>query len=114
MTNQIVPAFGFETLYRTDAPKDFANGEYYQVRIECRPDLASNVQRFFVRENHGYFDNSQRRAVHSVTTFAPDEGFPTVEEAVAQYEQQLAHRASEGFVHAFSLDPFEGMRYRHL
>ena len=40
----------------------------------------------------------------------PDEGFTTREEAEARYKQQLVHRASEGFVHSFCLDPFEGMK----
>ena len=103
----------FETLYKTDSPKDFANGEYYQVRIESDVDEAGKTH-YFVRENHGYFNNEQKRMVHPVTTYLPEEGYDTHEQAAERYEQQLAHRASGGFVHAFSLDPFEGMMYRKL
>jgi len=111
----IIPAFGFETLYKSDSPKDFATGEYYQVHLdESEVDPATGKELFFVREKHGYFDNQQKRAVHHTTTFAPDKGFTTREEAEARYEQQLVHRASEGFVHSFCLDPFEGMKYRRL
>jgi hypothetical protein len=109
-----IPPFGFVTLYKTDSPKDFANGEYYQVRFESEVHPATGKQVFFVREKHGYFDNEQKRAVHPLTTLSPEEGFTTVEEAAERYEQQLKHRASGGFVHSFSLDPFEGMKYRRL
>ena len=110
----MIPQFGFETLYKTDSPIDFENGEYYQVQLESRPDHASKTYRYFVSEKHGYFDNSQKRNVNMTTTFAPDEGFSTMPEARARYEQQLARRASEGFVYAFSFDPFQGMRCRRL
>ena len=110
----IIPTFGFETLYKTDSPKDFANGEYFQVHFNVETNPVTGKQAFFVREKHGYFDNEQKRAVHPVTTFAPEEGFTTFEEAAERYEQQLRHRASEGFVHAFSVDPFEGIKYRRL
>jgi len=109
-----LPKLGFETLYKTDSPKDFANGEYYQVRIEWNVDEASGKTHYFVRENHGYFNNEQKRMVHPVTTYSPEEGYATHEQAVERYEQQLAQRASEGFVHSFSLDPFEGIMYRKL
>ena|SRR5215831_10264726 len=112
MTN--LPTFGFETLYKTDSPKDFANGEYYQVRIEATKDEATGETHYFVREKHGYFNNEQKRMVHPVTTYSPEEGYATIEQASERYEQQLAHRASVGFVHAFSLDPYEGMMYRKL
>jgi hypothetical protein len=110
----IIPAFGFETLYKSDSPREFATGEYYQVHFDPEVDPATGKELFFVREKHGYFDDKQKRAVHHTTTFAPDEGFTTRKDAEARYKQQLAHRASEGFVHSFWLDPFEGMRYRRL
>jgi hypothetical protein len=110
----IIPAFGFETLYKSDSPRDFATGEYYQVHFESEVDPATGKESFFVREKHGYFDGQQKRAVHHTTTFAPEEGFATRVEAEARYRQQLVHRASEGFVHSFCLDPFEGMKYRRL
>jgi hypothetical protein len=110
----IIPTFGFETLYKSDSPKDFATGEYYQVHFECEIDPATSKELFFVREKHGYFDDRQKRAVHHTTTFAPEEGFATREDAEARYSQQLTQRASEGFVHSFCLDPFEGMKYRDI
>lgn len=110
----IIPAFGFETLYKSDSPRDFATGEHYQVHFEPEVDPATGTESFFVREKHGYFDDQQKRAVHNTTTFGPEEGFTTRAEAEARYRQQLVHRASEGFVHLFSLDPFEGMKYRRL
>jgi len=40
----------FETLYKTDSPKDFANGEYYQIHLEI--EIHDGKQVFFVREKH--------------------------------------------------------------
>jgi hypothetical protein len=69
-----------------------------------------------VREKHGFFDNQKKKMVNSVPTLDPDfdEGFTTLQEAQERYDQQLQRRASEGFVHAFSIDPFTGMKYRRL
>jgi hypothetical protein len=109
-----IPRFGFETLYKTDSPADFGNSEYYQVQLDVGEGAAPGTHVYFVREQHGYFDNANKRAVHPVMTLSPQEGFATFEEAEARYQEQLRHRASEGFVHAFSLDPWEGMKYRKL
>ena len=109
-----IPAFGFETLYKSDSPRDFATGEYYQVHLEAGVDPVTGKELFFVRERHGYFDDQAKKVVHHSITFAPDEGFTIRAEAEARYNQQLLHRASEGFVHSFSMDPFEGVKYRRL
>jgi hypothetical protein len=108
------PPFGFETLYKTDSPKDFATGEYFQLRLEVKSDPATLKIHYFVRELHGYFDNEHKRNVHPVVTYSPEEGYETMAEAQGRYEQQVAQRASEGFKHSFSLDPFEGMKYRKI
>lgn len=106
----------FETLYKTDSPKNFANGEYYQIHLDFQIHRDTGKQVFFVREKHGYFDNQKRRMVHSISTLDPDfsEGLTNFQEAQEKYERQLQHRASEGFVHAFSIDPFTGIQYRRL
>jgi len=43
----------FETLYKTDSPKDFANGEYYQIHLEI--EIHDGKQVFFVRERDQSF-----------------------------------------------------------
>jgi len=110
----IPPSCGFETLYKTDSPKDFANGEYYQVHLDSRIDEATRNISYFVREKHGYFDVQHNRAVNHITIYSRDGTYQTLEHALERYEQQLANRAADGFVHSFSLDPFEGMQYRRL
>ena len=93
----------FETLYKTDSPKDFSNGEYYQVHLDFDPEQDI----YFVRERHGWYNNQEKRAAHSVKTLEPLEpleGFSTLKEARAAYEQHVQHRASLGFIHAFSID----------
>src|SRR3974390_1863551 len=50
-----------------------------------------------------------------LTTLDPEEGFATMAEAWARYGEQLKHRASEGFVHAFSVEiPEGGLKHRLL
>src|SRR5215472_2546498 len=95
----IQPPVRFETLYKTDSPKDFAKGEFYQVRLV--PDIEGGDVVYFIRENYGYFDNEQGRMANYLTT-DPEESYAPLEEALERYEQRLAHYASGGFVHAFS------------
>ena len=86
----------FETLYRTDARgKSFANPsdcEYYQPRIDS--EFCDGKYVYFVRETHGFFDDSQKKMINRTETL----------------------RASSGFVHAFAWDPMSpsGTTYRVL
>lgn len=73
----------FETLYKTDSPKDFSDGEYYQVHLDSV--LRSGQHLFFVREKQGWFSDAQKRNVHSVDTLSPEEGL-SFEEAKKIYE----------------------------
>jgi hypothetical protein len=101
-----IPLSGFETLYKSDSPKDFASGEYFQVRFESEVASATGREVFFVRERHGYFDDQHKRVVHPITTLSPEEGFATRGEAEERYARQLRH--------SFSPDPYDGMKYRRL
>ena len=97
----------FETLYKTDSPKDFANGEYYQIHLEI--EIHDGKQVFFVREKHGWFNDEEKRSAHHIFTLSPQEGFSTLSEAEKAYHQQVKVRASAGFVHSFRFDPWEGL-----
>lgn len=112
----------FETLYRVDPrgktfvaddPKSISEMEYFQPHFDL--EFHEGKQVFFVREKHGYFDDQQKRRVNPTDTLEPEEGFATEAEARKKYEQQLRIRASEGFVHAFSVRiPEGGINYRIL
>lgn len=104
----------FETFYKTDAMKDFPDGEYYQTRLESEEIDGTEV--FFVREKHAYFSNTEKIRKNEVTTFSPDEGYSTREEAQRRYDEQVQYRVKIGFVHCFYFDPFEkdGVGYRYL
>lgn len=108
----------FETLYRVDPRgKSFTKPhecEYYQPRIDVEHCGGKPV--YFVRETHGYFDDTAKRAAAITQTFNPDEPFETFAEAEKWYQQQLQRRAADGFVHVFGFDPFSpgGMSYRRL
>lgn len=93
----------FETLYKTEAPKSFMDGgEYYQPSVDF--EFRDGVRAFFVREKHGWWDEVKKEPANMTVTLSPDEGYPTLEEALDRYDQQLHYRASQGFVHAFSVD----------
>ena len=92
-----------ETLYKTAKPQELERAEYYQIRLVH--ELLQGQTVYFVREKHGWYDDRQKRAVHNITTLDPEQGFATYEEAKQRYDQHLHHRASEGFVHSFSIDP---------
>lgn len=99
-----------ETLYKTDRPDELAAAEYYQIRIETAgPDA------YFVREVHGWYDDTQRKALNHTTTLHPDEPCPSWQEALIWYDAQLKHRAAEGFCHCFWIDPENGsVQYRRV
>ena len=102
----------FETLYKTDHPERLEFAEYYQPQIDMEP--RNGRWTYFLREKHGWFNDSEKRAVHHSHTLNPEDGFASLEEAIRAYEQQIRHRASEGFVHSFSLDPMVGQVYSKI
>jgi len=103
-----------ETLYKTDKPTDFENGEYYQARLVRRDD--HGVTTYVVEEKHGWFSDAEKRPVHHITTLSPEEGYKTYGEAEQAYNERLKHRTKEGFIHSFSIDFFAigGVVYRRL
>ncbi len=102
----------FETLYKTDTVTELERAEYYQPHLDVY--ISNGRAVYFVRERHGWYSDAEKRAIHNTTTLNPEEGFDTYAEAEAMYNKQIAHRASEGFVHSFSLDPFRGVIYRRV
>lgn len=97
--------------------KSFANPsetEYYQPRIDRESHNGKDV--YFVRETHGYFDDTQKKAANLTVTLNPEEGFATLNAAEARYDEQMRYRAETGFRHVFSFDPFspDGTSYRIL
>ena len=67
---------------------------------------------YFVREKHAWYDDKTKEVVDNRCTLDPQEGFTDFVEATARYDEQVEHRAAEGFVHSFSIDPVEGHIYR--
>ncbi|HZQ17531.1 MAG TPA: hypothetical protein VFA90_02335 [Terriglobales bacterium] len=103
----------FVTLYKTDKPTDFANGEYYQVHLD---EVVQNGKLLFVvREKHGWWDDQQKKNANMTTTLSPKEGV-SFDEAEKLYDQQLKHRAAGGFVHCLYFDPLNNppFAYRRI
>jgi|SRR5580698_5853633 hypothetical protein len=99
-----------ETLYKVKAPEDvpLQDAEYYELVLEAKR-VNSGVA-YFVRELHGWWDESKKRAVNNWQTYGPEEGYPTFDEAFERYKLQRSTRAKSGFVH--SLTPnFFGKKY---
>lgn len=104
----------FETLYKTDVPQQLSRAEFYQPQLA--PETVNGKTLYFVREKHGWWDDASKKLVLHTTTLDPEEGFATLEDAEARYEQQLHHRASEGFMHSFFVDPANNLpvNYRRI
>lgn len=90
-----------ETLYKTKVPQttdwreqffEFALGEQ---TVDGQPG-------YFVRETQCWWDPASQRTVRVQYTLSPREGFLTIEEAQACYEQHKMNRARRGFVHSFT------------
>jgi len=93
-----------ETLYKTDAPQELDRAEYDQPRIESK--FHQGKWRFVVTETHAWYDDQKKEVFNKVTTLdpQPDEGFATIAEAWKRYDEQVRRRASDGFVHSFSIE----------
>src|SRR5262249_2688699 len=98
-----------ETLYKTNSPKTFAQGEYYQPRLDH--EIRDGKDAYFVRETHGWFNDSIKKPANITKTLSPDEGFSTEKEAWERYNAQVQKRVSEGFEYSFTLDPFNNPPY---
>lgn len=102
----------FETLYKTEHPERLNFAEYYQPQIEM--ELRNGKWIYFVREKHGWFNDTEKRPVHHLNTLNPEDGFESFDEAARAYERQVQHRATEGFVHSFSIEIPTGQVYRRV
>ena len=92
----------FETLYKTNRPEEMEQAEYYQPHDA---QFTNGAWLWFVREKHGWWHAANKRAVNHATTLSPEEGVTELEARV-WFDKQQRHRASEGFVYAFSIDYF--------
>lgn len=93
------------TLYKTKTPTTFEDGEYYQPTLDFQ--FIGAERQWIVRETHGFWNNTEKRVEHVVTTLSPEDGYSSYEEALARYEQQVQRRVKDGFVHSFSIDPYK-------
>lgn len=102
----------FVTLYRTDVPQQLSRAEYYQPHLDVE-QIGQQVL-YFVREKHAWYDDGEKKVVHLTTTLSPEEGVSSYTDAKFRFDQQVTHRASEGFIHLFKIDPFQGITYEKL
>jgi hypothetical protein len=72
--------------------------------VACKFRLGKWV--YVVTEKHGWYDDQGKEVIDPRYTLDPraDEGFDSIEEAQKRYDQQIQHRASEGYVHSFYIE----------
>lgn len=102
----------FKTLYKTATPQSIDNAEYYQPMVATA--AMNGKQLYFIRETHGWFDDAKKKSKAVTETLFHQEGVESGTEAVRLFEQQIQQRISDGFAHAFSIDPYTGMTYEYL
>jgi hypothetical protein len=93
---------GQTTLYKVPNPVSYIS-EYYEIAVLAIPNTAPRVYRFV--EFHGWWDEENKKPIHNLSTISPEKGL-TSDEAEANYESQVQHRAREGFIYSFSPNPF--------
>jgi hypothetical protein len=86
-----------ETLYKTDNPMAEVS-ECYEISVLPRKGEPVG---FAFREDHGWWDESEKHFKHSVTIYNPDEA-TTLEEAGTLYRVHRLHLARNGFLHSFT------------
>ena len=96
------------TLYKTAGPTRYRS-EYYEIAFmeRLRPEgqpLSEPLVYTYI-EYHGWWDEEQERPIHNQSTISPSEGVSS-EEAERWYHAQIQHRAREGFIYAFTPNPF--------
>lgn len=92
-----------ETLYKTKTPEaSLEQGEYYTLSLHQKP--VNHQLSYFVVEMHGWWDEGTKKPLSNYTTFSPEEGYATWEEAYERYKLQRQTRAKDGFVHCFKPD----------
>jgi hypothetical protein len=104
-----------QTLYMTDNPSvSDPPPEFYELVLKAGPSANGLVYR--VTEVHGYWDDSSKAVIHQTMTLNPDksEAYPKFSEAKERYNQQVAYRAKNGFIHSFTLDFFTGEHVHEL
>ncbi len=88
-----------ETLYKTRTP-EVGKSECYELSLKML--LGSGLRRHYVKEDHGWWDESTKEFVHHVVTLNTAAEGITFEEAEAIYLKARANRVESGFVHSFS------------
>jgi hypothetical protein len=95
----------WETLYNTNVPEELEHAEFYQPRIE-KVCTQTGALLYFVTEIHGWWEPGTKHAPNVQKTLDPrpnpEHGFFRFDDAKLEYEKQLRHRASEGFIHSFA------------
>ena len=89
-----------ETIYKTKHP-DKAMSERYVLVLASRP--ASRSKTYSFMEEHGRWDDAEKRFLHEVSSIRVDEG-TTQSEARALYNNAKAKLAERGFIHSFHPD----------
>jgi hypothetical protein len=89
------------TLYKIPQPEQYIS-DYYEIAFFRRPGI-EEVYTYI--EYHGWWNEDQRTPIHNRSTISAEEGV-SLEEAEEWYEKQIKHRAREGFIYAFSPNPF--------
>lgn len=94
-----------ETLYKTRTPTE-KRSECYELVIDILPWIGPRNFRFL--EKHGCWDEESKTYVFAATGVAAVEQALTLEEAEAQFEAAKAKHTTDGFVHSFAPDCFDG------
>jgi hypothetical protein len=87
-----------ETLYKTATPgMSVKSGEYYSLSLDN-----STGKAFLLKELHGAWDDiKQKNNVEPSVMLSPADGYASLQEAEAAFEQRKLHRAKQGFQHCF-------------
>lgn len=99
-----------ETLYKTHTP-EVERSECYEISVKARPGHGARVYAF--REEHGWWDDSEKKFVHHITTINTEQEALPLEEAEEMYNQAKNHLIRNGFVHSFAPDYYTNKPYEY-
>ncbi len=99
-----------ETLYKTSTP-EVERSECYEISVKALPGHGVRVYAF--REDHGWWDDSEKRFIHHVATINTDQEGISFEEAEEMYRRAKNRLIQNGFVHSFAPDYYTEKPYEY-
>jgi hypothetical protein len=98
-----------------DTPNPLPNiSELYKIDGVVLETATDPAKCWVIREEHGYWDEKEKKFLHRATTLQPNEEkyCLSIHDAWKEIEKQIMRRVKEGFKYQFEWDPYDSPFYK--